>query len=113
MLGFAKIPSVLRAEPRKVAILFMLFQFGSKSLTLVPQQNLDGRYHLCAVIEWLCVCCGIMDVWTSSICSSYLDRHLDKVWTLSALQKALVEHRPEMHSSHRGFHYAALAYTGG
>jgi len=53
----------------------------------------------------------LMDVFTRSIRGWHLGRGLDQVLTLTALQKALVEHRPEIHHSDQGFQYAALAYT--
>ena len=53
----------------------------------------------------------IMDVFTRSIRGWHLGRGLDQALTLTALQKALVEHRPEIHHSDQGLQYAALAYT--
>jgi transposase InsO family protein len=53
----------------------------------------------------------LMDVFTRSIRGWHLGRGLDQELTLTALQKALVEHRPEIHHSDQGVQYAALAYT--
>ena len=53
----------------------------------------------------------IMDVFTRSIRGWHLGRGLDQELTLTALQKALAEHRPEIHHSDQGLQYAATAYT--
>jgi putative transposase len=53
----------------------------------------------------------IMDVFTRSIRGWHLGRGLDQDLTLTALQKALAEQRPEIHHSDQGLQYAALAYT--
>lgn len=53
----------------------------------------------------------IMDVFTRSIRGWHLGRGLDQELTLTALQKALAEHSPEIHHSDQGLQYAALAYT--
>jgi transposase InsO family protein len=53
----------------------------------------------------------IMDVFTRSIRGWHLGRGLDQELTLTALQKALVEHRPEIHHSDQGLQYAAWIYT--
>jgi len=52
----------------------------------------------------------IMDVFTRSIRGWHLGRGLDQELTLTALQKALAEHSPEIHHSDQGLQYAALAY---
>lgn len=53
----------------------------------------------------------IMDVFTRSIRGWHLSHSLDQELTLTALQKALADHRPEIHHSDQGLQYAALAYT--
>ncbi len=53
----------------------------------------------------------IMDVFTRSIRGWHLGRGLDQELTLTALQKALANHQPEIHHSDQGLQYAALAYT--
>ena len=53
----------------------------------------------------------LMDVFTRSIRGWHLGRGLDQELTLTALQKALADHRPEIHHSDQGLQYAALAYT--
>jgi transposase InsO family protein len=53
----------------------------------------------------------IMDVFTRSIRGWHLGRGLDQELTLTALQKALADHQPEIHHSDQGLQYAALAYT--
>lgn len=52
----------------------------------------------------------IMDVFTRSIRGWHLHRRLDQELTLTALQKALVNHRPLIHHSDQGVQYAAHAY---
>lgn len=54
---------------------------------------------------------ALMDVFTRSIRGWHLGRGLDQDLTLTALQKALANHRPEIHHSDQGLQYAALAYT--
>lgn len=53
----------------------------------------------------------LMDVFTRSIRGWHLGRSLEQALTLTALQKALTTHRPEIHHSDQGLQYAALAYT--
>jgi len=53
----------------------------------------------------------IMDVFTRSIRGWHLGRGLDQELTLTALQKALTNHQPEIHHSDQGLQYAARAYT--
>ena len=53
----------------------------------------------------------LMDVFTRTIRGWHLGHSLDQELTLTALQKALAEHRPEIHHSDQGLQYAALAYT--
>ena len=53
----------------------------------------------------------LMDVFTRSIRGWHLGRGLDQELTLTALQKALAERRPEIHHSDQGLQYAATAYT--
>jgi len=53
----------------------------------------------------------IMDVFTRCIRGWHLGRGLDQSLTLIALQRALVDHTPEIHHSDQGVQYAALAYV--
>lgn len=53
----------------------------------------------------------IMDVFTRAIRGWHLDRSLDQNLTLTALQKALKTHCPEIHHSDQGLQYAATNYT--
>ncbi len=52
----------------------------------------------------------IMDVYTRSIRGWYLGRSLDQQLTLRALDRALCDHRCEIHHSDQGVQYAATAY---
>ena len=52
----------------------------------------------------------IMDVYTRSIRGWHLGRGLDQSLTLIALDRALADHRPEIHHSDQGIQYAATAY---
>jgi putative transposase len=52
----------------------------------------------------------IMDVFTRSIRGWHLGRGLDQSLTLIALDRALAEHRPEIHHSDQGIQYAATVY---
>jgi len=53
----------------------------------------------------------IMDVFTRCIRGWCLRRHLDQRLTLTALERALDHHIPEIHHSDQGVQYAAKAYT--
>ena len=53
----------------------------------------------------------LMDVYTRRIRGRHLSRHLDQSLSLTALQRALVQHRPEMHHSDQGIQYALTLYT--
>lgn len=53
----------------------------------------------------------LMDIFTRSIRGWHLGRSLDQELTLTALQKALAERRPEIHHSDQGLQYAATDYT--
>jgi transposase InsO family protein len=53
----------------------------------------------------------IMDVFTRSIRGWHLGRGLDQDLTLTALQRALAQHTPEIHHSDQGVQYAATAYV--
>jgi putative transposase len=53
----------------------------------------------------------LMDVFTRAIRGWHLDRSLDQSLTLTALQKALQNHCPEIHHSDQGLQYAATDYT--
>ena len=52
----------------------------------------------------------IMDVFTRSIRGWHLGRGLDQSLTLIALDRALAEHKPDIHHSDQGIQYAATAY---
>jgi putative transposase len=52
----------------------------------------------------------IMDVFSRSLRGWHLGRSLDQSLTLIALDRALAEHRPEVHHSDQGIQYAATAY---
>jgi putative transposase len=51
-----------------------------------------------------------MDVCTRGIRGWHLRRHLDQTLPLTALRRALAQHRPEIHHSDQGVQYAAMAY---
>lgn len=53
----------------------------------------------------------LMDIFTRSIRGWHLGRSLDQELTLTALQKALADRRPEIHHSDQGLQYAATDYT--
>jgi putative transposase len=53
----------------------------------------------------------LMDVYTRSIRGWHLSRPLDQALTLTALRRALVQRRPDMHHSDQGVQYAATAYV--
>ncbi len=52
-----------------------------------------------------------MDVFTRSIRGWYLGRSLEQTLTVTALQRALAYHCPEIHHSDQGVQYAATAYV--
>jgi putative transposase len=53
----------------------------------------------------------LMDVYTRAIRGWHLSRHLDQTLTLTALRRALVRQRPDIHHSDQGVQYAATAYV--
>jgi putative transposase len=53
----------------------------------------------------------VMDVYTRCIRGWHLSRHLDHSLTLSALQRALNHHQPQIHHSDQGVQYAATEYV--
>ena len=53
----------------------------------------------------------ILDVFTRGIRGWYLGRSLDQSLTLTALQRALAYHTPEVHHSDQGLQYAAMNYV--
>ncbi len=53
----------------------------------------------------------LMDVFTRCIRGWHLSRSMDLSLTLVALERALKEHRPEIHHSDQGLHYAAPTYV--
>jgi transposase InsO family protein len=64
--------------------------------------------RLCSGFVYLAV---IMDVFTRVIRGWQLCRTLDGELTTQALDRALAEHRPEIHHSDQGIQYAAHAYV--
>ena len=52
----------------------------------------------------------LMDVFTRSIRGWQLGRTLEHTLTLTALQRALVQHCPQIHHADQGLQYAATAY---
>jgi putative transposase len=52
----------------------------------------------------------LMDIYTRGIRGWQLSRHLDQMLTLTALRRALAQHRPAIHHSDQGVQYAATAY---
>jgi putative transposase len=53
----------------------------------------------------------LMDVYTRAVRGWHLSRHLDQALTLTALRRALVQHRPDVHHPDQGVQYAATAYV--
>lgn len=53
----------------------------------------------------------LMDVYTRSIRGWHLGRDLEYTLTLTALERALASHRPEIHHSDQGVQYAATLYV--
>jgi putative transposase len=53
----------------------------------------------------------LMDVFTRLIRGWHLGRSLDGELTLTALERALTQHRPEIHHSDQGVQYAATGYV--
>jgi transposase InsO family protein len=53
----------------------------------------------------------IMDVFTRAVRGWHLSRALDRELTLTALRRALVKHKPEIHHSDQGVQYACGDYT--
>ena len=53
----------------------------------------------------------LMDVHTRTLRGWHLSRDLDHTLTLTALQRALADHQPELHHSDQGVQYAASGYT--
>jgi putative transposase len=53
----------------------------------------------------------LMDVYTRCIRGWHRRRHLDQALTLTALRRALVRQRPDLHHSDQGVQYAATAYV--
>jgi putative transposase len=53
----------------------------------------------------------IMDVYTRAIRGWYLGRSLDQTLTLTALERALATHVPDIHHSDQGVQYAATRYV--
>jgi putative transposase len=55
----------------------------------------------------------LMDLFTRAIRGWELSRHLTEDLTHAALERALVQHRPQIHHSDQGIQYAASRYTQG
>ena len=53
----------------------------------------------------------LMDVYTRAIRGWHLSRHLDQTLTVTALRRALVQQRPDIHHSDQDVQYAATAYV--
>lgn len=53
----------------------------------------------------------VMDVFTRQIRGWHLAKQVDTQLTLGALERALTDHRPEIHHSDQGIHYAAPRYV--
>ena len=53
----------------------------------------------------------LMDIFTRQIRGWHLGRSLDGALTLTALERALARHRPEVHHSDQGVQYAATDYV--
>lgn len=51
------------------------------------------------------------DVYPRAVRGWHLRRHLDQTLTLTALRRALVQHRPDMHHADQGVQYVATAYV--
>jgi putative transposase len=60
--------------------------------------------------EWVYLAI-LMDVFTRNIRGWHLTRSLDLSLTFVALERALQHHRPEIHHSDQGIHYAAPTYV--
>lgn len=54
----------------------------------------------------------VMDVFTRTIRGWHLSKSLDGQLSVTALERALAQHRPEIHHSDQGIHYAAPDYVG-
>ena len=53
----------------------------------------------------------VMDVFTRCIRGWHLSRSLDEALTMTALERALTKHTPEIHHSDQGVQYAATGYV--
>ena len=81
----------------------------SQAKLVICDHTIDITYiHLRDECVYLAV---IMDVFTRAIRGWQLSRSLDQQLTLVALQRALVQRKPEFHHSDQGLQYAAKAYT--
>jgi putative transposase len=82
-----------------------------QGLTIVrPDQVWVGDITYVRVHQEFVYLAVLMDVYTRRIRGWRLSRHLDQTLTLSALRRALAQHRPEIHHSDQGVQYAATAY---
>jgi transposase InsO family protein len=76
---------------------------------IICDQAIDITYiGLHSEFVYLCV---LMDVFTRSIRGWERGRSLEAARTVTALQRALVHGRPEIHHSDQGVQYAAAAYV--
>jgi putative transposase len=79
-------------------------------LTLVrPDQVWVGDITYVRLRQEFVYLAVLMDVYSRAIRGWHLSRHLDQTLTLTALRRALAQHRPEIHHSDQGVQYAATA----
>ena len=76
-----------------------------------PEQVWVGDITYVRLAQGFVYLAVLMDVFTRSIRGWYLGRSLEQALTLTALQRALGHHCPEIHHSDQGMQYAATAYV--
>ena len=82
-----------------------------QGLTVVrPEQVWVGDITYVRLRDEFVYLAVLMDIYTRGIRGWHLSRHLDQSLTLTALRRALAQHRPELHHSDQGVQYAATAY---
>jgi putative transposase len=82
-----------------------------QGLTIVrPDQVWVGDITYVRLREEFVYLAVLMDVYTRRIRGWHLSRQLDQALTLTALRRALAQHRPEIHHSDQGVQYGATAY---
>jgi transposase InsO family protein len=82
-----------------------------QGLTLVrPDQVWVGDITYVRLQDAFVYLAVLMDVYTRRIRGWHLSRQLDQALTLTALRRALAQHRPESQHSDQGVQYAATAY---